>query len=249
METQMLKHIPFYASLLKAELFPGNDEIIVSNQGHVLVYGAVEAHSMGDKGCIASNKTIGNETGLSAGRVANLLSELNKAGWVHVNLNGNNQRENIIPLLTLHADVNPPSRVSEPPLHADVNIDNNLEYSKKTIMSKTKVSDAEKFEVEKLYKGWLIEFVIGINKWRATRAGEDRHFLLVAAKKKVRLTDKRSRKLLLRQRELGTDRCVRAIKNVANAGDFYRGDNDSKWKATIDWLFNSTEKTEEWANK
>ena len=54
----MLKHIPFYASLMGAKLYDKD----TATTSHVLVYGAIEAHSMGDKGCIASNKTIANET-------------------------------------------------------------------------------------------------------------------------------------------------------------------------------------------
>lgn len=130
----MLRNIPFYASLLSRDLGYQNKkgERVIASQGHVLVYGAVEAHAMGDRGCIASNKTIGAETGLSAGRVANILSELNRAEWIDVKLDDKNQRTSIIPLMTLHAGVNPPSRESESPLHADVNIDNNNKEQKET---------------------------------------------------------------------------------------------------------------------
>jgi len=239
----MLKHIPFYASLLGLQI----GEKQATTQGHVLVYGAIEAHSMGEKGCIASNKKIATETGLSPGRVANLISELNHAEWVKVNLNANNQRENIVPLLTLHADVNPPSRESEPPLHADVNIDNNIENNENK--NNKKISADDKLNVEKLYRGWLIEMVIGWQKWEAAKATPGlRSSLLEKARKKVRLTEKRHRKMLLRQQELGMTNCIKAIKNLSKS-DWHKGENDRNWKASIEWLFNSTEKTEEWANK
>ena len=132
----MLKHIPFYASLLGRQMKSGKK----SNNGMVLVYGAIEVHSMGDKGCIASNGRIAQETGLSAGTVANYISELNKSGWVKVNtktVNGGIVRVNIEPLLTieapsstsdtLHTSVIPPSSGDDTPLHTSVNIDNNID--------------------------------------------------------------------------------------------------------------------------
>jgi len=130
----MLKHIPFYASLLGRPL-AGDRQSATS---HVLIYGAIEAHSMGSRGCIASNKTIALETGLSEGRAANCLSEISQAGWIEVKLDKDNHRTGIVPLLTiatplpatatpLHASVNPPSRHSEPPLHASVNIEDSKE--------------------------------------------------------------------------------------------------------------------------
>lgn len=130
-------------------------------------------------------------------------------------------------------------------------INNNRNNNKEN--TKRKISDEEKLNIEKLYRGWLIEMVIGLAEWRSAEATPGlRSSLLDGAKKKVRLTDKRHQKMLLRLRELGMENCIRAIKNlsrVAEKNDFYKGNNDSKWKASIEWLFNSTEKTEEWANK
>ena len=121
----MLKNIPFYSSLLGRQIGK-----TTTKHSHVLVYGAIEAHSMGEKGCIASNKTIALETGLGEGTVANRISELNQFGWIKVTLNDYNHRISIVPLLELRV----PSLVSEPPftheltpLHSPVNI----EYSNK----------------------------------------------------------------------------------------------------------------------
>lgn len=103
----MLKHIPFYSSLLGRTL-DGKK----STNSHVLTYGAIEAHSFGERGCIASNKTIASETGLTEGTVANALSAISKAGWVNVKLDNYNHRQLITPLLTIET----PLVRSEPPI-------------------------------------------------------------------------------------------------------------------------------------
>lgn len=92
----MLKHIPFYGSLIGRDL--GERK---ATAGHILVYGAIEAHSFGPKGCIASNTTIAEETGMEDGSVRNIISRLAKAGWIDVVLNSKRQRVSIIPLLSI----------------------------------------------------------------------------------------------------------------------------------------------------
>lgn len=98
----MLKQIPFYSSLIGQPVGNG-----VANNSHILVYGSIEVHSFGEKGCIASNKTIGEEVGLTANRVAHIISELNKSGWVQVILDEKNNRKKIIPLLKIVRGVLP----------------------------------------------------------------------------------------------------------------------------------------------
>lgn len=122
----MLKHIPFYGSLLRQPLTKNKK----TTTGHVLVYGAVEAHDMGSKGCVASNATLGKEVGLSASRVSSLLTDLNAAGWVEVVMDAKNQRKQIIPKVTLAIPSYPPSQEQLPPLAADSYIDNSKENSK-----------------------------------------------------------------------------------------------------------------------
>lgn len=95
----MLKHIPFYASLLGRQL----TTTIKATHSHVLVYGAIEVHSFGEMGCIASNKTIAEETGLKQSSVATVISTLAKAGWVAVELDENNHRLSIEPLMVIEA--------------------------------------------------------------------------------------------------------------------------------------------------
>jgi hypothetical protein len=74
----MLKHIPFYASLLGRELKDGSK----TTTSHVLVYGAIEAHSYGEKGCIASNALIAQESGLSLQTVKNVITGIAQIGWI-----------------------------------------------------------------------------------------------------------------------------------------------------------------------
>lgn len=92
----MLSSIPFHIGLLKAELTDGKK----STNAHVLVYGAVMVHDMGEKGCIASNNKIAEETGYSKQRVADVLSEMNAAGWLSVFMK-DGKRTKIIPHLTI----------------------------------------------------------------------------------------------------------------------------------------------------
>lgn len=91
----MLKHIPFYASLLERDLLKGKK----STFGHVLIYGAIEVHALGERGCIASNETIAKETGLKETSVATMLSQISKAGWVKIYSTKQNKRIEIVPLI------------------------------------------------------------------------------------------------------------------------------------------------------
>lgn len=133
----MLKNIPFYSALMGAKLYDKD----TATTSHVLVYGAIEAHSMGDKGCIASNKTIASETGLKESTTAKCISQLNKAGWVSVELDDNNHRKLIQPLLTIAPPLptsKPPFTPQKTPLYSTVNIDNS---NKNTVIDNdTKVS-------------------------------------------------------------------------------------------------------------
>lgn len=83
--------------------------------------------------------------------------------------------------------------------------------------------------IDRLYKGWLIEMVIGSGVW--LRADEDsRVSLLDGAKAKCRLTEKRKEKLAARLDSLGIELCAKAIKKIGES-DFHKGKNDRKWKA------------------
>jgi len=126
----MLKHIPFYASLLNRDLGATK-----AKHSHVLVYGAVEAHSLGEKGCIASNQLLANETGLEVGTVKNVLTQMSKARWLQINYTDSlkNERITIQPLL----EIKTPSLSSDTPVtpqlhprHSVVTIEDIREDSK-----------------------------------------------------------------------------------------------------------------------
>ena len=123
----MLKSIPFYSSLLDREI----TKDIKAVHSHLLVYGAMEVHSFGKLGCIASNETIGQETGLTKGTVAKCMSQLNAGGWVKVTLN-KGKRVSITPLLEIQPPLpagKPPFTPESTPLYPQVNIDNILDNS------------------------------------------------------------------------------------------------------------------------
>lgn len=128
----MLHLVPFYGSLMGRYLgvnSKGEERRALTS--HVLVYGALEAHSRGPKGCIASNKTLGEDVGLSVSRVASILSELSMGGWIQVELDENNQRLSIHPLMELTGG-NPPLPQTVRPLAVRGNIDNSLDNSTST---------------------------------------------------------------------------------------------------------------------
>lgn len=139
-----LYSIPFYNNLLKKELFKQKDKPKYANYSHVLVYGSVSVHSLGEKGCIASNQTIANEVGMAPQTVANCLTDLNKAGWIEVVMSEKGTREQITPKLTIgllnvpkgYSVEEPPYLVEEgtllpevTPLTSRSNIDNILDKS------------------------------------------------------------------------------------------------------------------------
>ena len=93
----MLKHIPFYASLLNKEL----TEKVKSGTRHVLLYGAIEVHHEGKIGCRASNKTLASECGLSDTKISQYLLEMKQAGWIDYTLSESNKRGAIVPKLEI----------------------------------------------------------------------------------------------------------------------------------------------------
>ena len=97
----MLHTISFHASLLGREL----DQNTKSTNAHVLLYGAIEVHTLGEKGCIASNALLAKETGLTPNTVAKCLSQMNHGGWIEITSKGqkHSYRDKIIPLLEIIA--------------------------------------------------------------------------------------------------------------------------------------------------
>lgn len=156
----MLNNISFFPALAKFKL-ADNTKI---NRSHILVYGAILAHSFGQRGCIASNETIAKETMLQKATVANYISLLNKSGWIRVEIDENNHRICIVPLLEIslpiHRGVNTLSPISEYPLHTTVNI----EYSKENTVRETStnvegLTSYGKAEINELFDAW--EEIVG----------------------------------------------------------------------------------------
>jgi DNA-binding MarR family transcriptional regulator len=135
----MISHIPFIWKLLEEKLFNGKK----TTTSHVLVYGAIEFHSSGPLGCIASNKNIAQTTGLTEATVANIISTISKSGWIKVVLTKQNKRVKIIPLLDLKiinsassesdAEDNSASSTDDAGLHPPMNIDTGLKTDLKVI--------------------------------------------------------------------------------------------------------------------
>lgn len=129
----MLKSIPFFASLLGKDL--GGE--VVSSTPHVLLYGAIETHSMGSKGCIAGNELLATETGIAKNQIRRYLADLKKANWISFEMSKDNKRGIIEPKLDIkiplvarqpsHGRETTKPMVARQPTSIDNNIDNSLE--------------------------------------------------------------------------------------------------------------------------
>jgi len=107
--------------------------------------------------------------------------------------------------------------------------------------------EATKKLIEDIYTGYLLNFKI--DRQDFNNSDKERKLMLMEdAKKKYKLTDKRRDKVRARLKDAGYEMVRSAIINCGK-NDFYRGDNDRKWYATLDWICNSYEKVEEWATK
>jgi hypothetical protein len=125
----MLNNISFYGSLLKRDLGKGRK----STQTHVLLYGAIEAHSKGPKGCIASNNMLARDIGISKSRTETVLSEISQAKWVTIAKDKDGKRTQIIPNGSISFECgNPPLPLTATPLAAHGNIDIQLELQSPT---------------------------------------------------------------------------------------------------------------------
>lgn len=197
--------------------------------------------------CYASNRTIAGvlQPGTHPKSVSRCITMLEEGGLIGVGEFGDKRRLTTLVVMTkvgIHERVEGYPRTGYHPLHERVTHNkNNNKNNKNSLVQK------HKNEVGKLYNGWLISMVIGSRVWLATPESE-RDPLLASAAKKVRLTEPRKEKLARSIDKLGYSSCANAIKNIAHS-EHHRGVNDRGWKATIDWLFKSYEKTEEWANR
>ncbi len=203
---------------------------------------------MRDGVCTANNATIAKVLHRSdATSVSRSIATLIEAGYVVAEYDPETNLRTGMYTTLGYATVDPLQN-SNPPLQSgQAPLGTAAKHNKKSIKKNSILSD----DVEKLYHGWLIEFVInptqGSRVW--LEADESRRSaLLESAARKVSLTPKRKQKLTSRLEELGFGTCAKAIRKAA-MNPWNHGENPGKWKATIEWLFNSTEKVEEWANR
>lgn len=153
-----LESFNFYTNLIGVSL----SDNLKAGLSHVVVFGSIVGHAKGPRGCIASNEHISEEVGLSEGRTANIISELNQAGWIKVNLNKLRQRTSIEVSIGLHVNGKPVSQNSETVFHGNVNIDNSKEITvrdKEIYKEKKTPTKLEKTPEEtELYHYWFEAF-------------------------------------------------------------------------------------------
>ena len=201
---------------------------------------------MKDGYCHASNASIAKilHKG-NAKSVSNCIAVLIEKGYVVAEYDpSTNERVSMVTLIGMYAT--PPSTNGAPPLNNGAPLHQPMEHNKNN-KKEIKTIQKNRENIDRLYKGWLIEMVIGSRKWLEADA-DSRASLLDGAKAKCRLTPKREGKLAARLDSLGIELCAKAIKKIGQS-DFHKGDNDRKWKATIEWLFSTDEKVEEFANR
>lgn len=257
-----LNLIPFYGQLMDLPLTsPGDPRPKRAGQSHVLIYGAIEAHDYGDKGCIASNKTIAEETGLSVSRVASIISELAGGMWVQVNLNGIGQRTSIQPLLTLvKTGYKPLPNLATPlpnlatPLAKRGNREHILDNSKEkdnTSTLRDDQSDSASLQAptvgdssDSFKEGSAAaQRAEGLKKIFDVLTG------ILHPGQKMLYTETRKRKLERRLENFKASQIVESARNLSRS-EFHMGKNDQKTKyATYDFLMKNDEKVEEWLNK
>lgn len=117
-----LHTIPFHASLLKQPLTKNKK----ASNAHVLIYGAIEVHANGEKGCIASNDKIAKETGYAKQTVINRISEMAEAEWITVVMK-DHKRVKITPNASITFWGNPPLPHTVTPPTVEGNIYNSID--------------------------------------------------------------------------------------------------------------------------
>lgn len=128
-------------------------------------------------------------------------------------------------------------------------VKNNKSITKNTHENTTLDKYTSEFDeqVKKVYGMYLVYFKIGIDIYESA-SSDEKPALLQAASKNYRLTPKRRNAIITRIKDIGFPAVKRAMMNIG-ASDFHRGDNDRGWTAELDWVYDSYEKCEKWANK
>lgn len=256
-----LNLIPFYGALLDQPLTCASDpRPKKAMQSHVLIYGAIEAHDYGDKGCIASNKTIANETGLSTSRVASIISELSNSMWIQVNLNNRGQRTSIQPLLTLAKGVyRPLPDVATPlpdvatPLARRGNREHNIDSSKEKLHTSTLRDDNPDSSLSLQASSSEGDGSKSSSETSSARAAHLEKVFNALVKilhpgQKILYTPKRKSHLNARLKNFKPSQLVEAANNLMK-DPWNTGQNPQNKKyADFDFLTRSDEQVEKWLN-
>lgn len=219
-----------------------------------IVYWLDKMNPNTNQGCFASNKTIAKIVGSSTSGVANGLVRLNKAGHIQILTDDNNHRVSMKAMVFMSGNQTLDVGGGYSNEYGGVtHMSNRTNNTKNNIYvdsaSSKKDNDADKEQIDKLYLGYLINFVIDKDDYHLS-SKERRLEILDKAKNKYRLTEKRRAKVASRLKDAGYDMIKQAIINCSKS-DFHRGDSEKSngWKAGLDWICNSYEKVEEWANR
>lgn len=196
-------------------------------------------------------KEMYEETDISPMKQRKCRDELELAGWIKTEKKMANGHPTLHfkVLVSLQTVVNPFVKTT------NGNVENNKsitieDYTRKSIMSD--LTEEQKSDLVKIYKLWCIYMVVDPDT-RLHGTTDDKHLALEEATKRFRLTDKRRLAIARRLKDAGYEMLVRAIKSISRS-PFHRDGIDSRgekgtFTASLEWLCNSYEKVEEWANK
>lgn len=200
-----------------------------------------------DGQCYASNETIASICGGTKGSVANSLTRLREAGYIHCEYDEKGNRKLIKPLI--YNTVNPSSTDEGGFIHRLRGVHpqmNRIRISNKN----TDISYGPKEEEQMLalHKGYIKFFKINTDQFNyADQETQDK--LIESALKRYKLTPERKAKLHTRLQDAGFATIKQAIIN-ANKSDWNHGTNPSGWTMDLyKYLLRSYEQVEDWANR
>lgn len=188
-----------------------------------------------DGRCWASNATLAKVIGSSSSGVNNSLNRLRKSKYIECTYDKNNHRKEIKTLV--YYSVNPSSNeVGGVPQMS------NIDKKKKERFTSDQLTN-----IKKVYVTWLRKMIIPphsiyLNDPDALRAATKQ------AAKRCQLTETRMTKINARIQSKGLNQVLKAIYTLSES-DWHKGENDSSWKASIEWLCKNDEKIEEWAGR
>lgn len=218
--------------------------------GAKLLYMYITGLSAATGVCWPKNKHLADKFGVGARQISRWLVELEEARYLELIFEYPEERTGKRQILTvgLAGGRTKMSRVVDKNVYSNRHSATEITETINKSNNKSNNTDPNTLaNVDKLYTLYLIRMKIPPHQ--LTQASdEEKRSLLDAAKRNYRLTDKRKAKILSRLKDCGYEMCAKAINNIGKS-DFHKGENDRNWVAHLEWIFNSVEKTEEWANK